>query len=213
MIVTIASTKGGVGKSTLVANLAVGLAELGKSVFLIDGDTQGTLSSWAQIRVNEGLPEIANISASNSTLAKMAVERSKAGEVVLIDTIGAKNKEIEQPLLCADVVLTISAPTPADLWELDRLENVVKRYGNQRGKKLPWYLILNRVHPSTKDLQFVEKYLVESDIYPTGIFENVIRQRTAYSDSLGQGRGATETADTKAGAEVLELTKELLTIL
>jgi septum site-determining protein MinD len=37
-VITVTSGKGGVGKSTLSANLAVGLSELGKKVIAIDFD-------------------------------------------------------------------------------------------------------------------------------------------------------------------------------
>ncbi len=43
----IVSTKGGVGKTTLTANLGALLADVGQRVLLVDADIQPTLSSYA----------------------------------------------------------------------------------------------------------------------------------------------------------------------
>ena len=45
-ILTICSTKGGVGKTTLTANLGGLLASLGQRVLLVDADVQPALSSY-----------------------------------------------------------------------------------------------------------------------------------------------------------------------
>ncbi len=57
IVITICSTKGGVGKSTLTANIGGLLADLNYKVLLIDGDTQGSLSSHFNIieKVEGGL--------------------------------------------------------------------------------------------------------------------------------------------------------------
>ena len=52
MIITITNIKGGVGKTTLAANLGGYLADLGKRVLAVDADIQPTLSSYYPI---EGL--------------------------------------------------------------------------------------------------------------------------------------------------------------
>lgn len=55
--VTITSTKGGVGKTTLTANLGGLLADLGQKVLLVDVDVQPTLSSYYPLerRAAQGL--------------------------------------------------------------------------------------------------------------------------------------------------------------
>jgi len=49
MIVTILSSKGGVGKTTLTANLGGLLADKGERVLVVDADVQPTLSSYYPI--------------------------------------------------------------------------------------------------------------------------------------------------------------------
>ena len=51
-VVVVLSRKGGVGKTTLVSNLASAATCAGSSVALVDTDTQGTLSRWALGRDN-----------------------------------------------------------------------------------------------------------------------------------------------------------------
>jgi chromosome partitioning related protein ParA len=58
--ISIVSTKGGVGKTTLTANLGSILADLGQRVLLIDGDVQPTLSSYYRLaqQAPRGLLEV-----------------------------------------------------------------------------------------------------------------------------------------------------------
>ena len=50
--ITVVSTKGGVGKTTLTANLGGVLADLGQRVLLVDADPQPTLSSYYRLRLS-----------------------------------------------------------------------------------------------------------------------------------------------------------------
>ena len=64
--VTVVSTKGGVGKTALTANLGGILADLGQRVLLVDGDVQATLSSYYRL-TNRAPRELVEILETRDT--------------------------------------------------------------------------------------------------------------------------------------------------
>lgn len=75
--VTITSTKGGVGKTTLTANLGGLLADLGFKVLLVDADAQPTLSSYYPLdtRAERGLSTIITEATTDGVVSRTAIER------------------------------------------------------------------------------------------------------------------------------------------
>ena len=61
MIIAIANSKGGVGKSTLAVHLAAWLHKQGHSVTLADCDTQQSSSEW----IREAVPEVNAVRLDN----------------------------------------------------------------------------------------------------------------------------------------------------
>src|SRR6516225_11649360 len=61
MIIVVANSKGGVGKSTLAVHLAAWLHEQGHSVTLADCDTQHSSSEW----VGEAVPDVKTVRMEN----------------------------------------------------------------------------------------------------------------------------------------------------
>src|SRR5436309_14681771 len=57
MIIVVANSKGGVGKSTLAVHLAAWLHEQGHSVTLADCDMQHSSSEWAK----EAIPDVKSV--------------------------------------------------------------------------------------------------------------------------------------------------------
>ncbi len=75
--ITVTSTKGGVGKTTLSANLGAILADLGQRVLLVDADVQPTLSSYYPLeqRSQHGLSHLITAASTDNIISQTAIER------------------------------------------------------------------------------------------------------------------------------------------
>lgn len=128
MIVTIGSTKGGVGKSTLATNAAIARSIAGKSVWLIDGDRQGSSQLVMHARSNAGhLPLFPcdHLPDGKTLHARLRAEVAAFDDVV-IDSGGRDSSALRAALLVSDVLVIPTAPRALDFWALDDIAPLVE---------------------------------------------------------------------------------------
>lgn len=70
-IISIISTKGGVGKTTRAANLSALLADAGNKFLLIDLDSQPTLTSYLNLADEKSLETYDFLSLNNKNLSEI----------------------------------------------------------------------------------------------------------------------------------------------
>lgn len=111
--IVFASQKGGVGKTTLSAHLAVEATSTGSPSALADTDPQGSMAAWWNSRTAEA-PLF--VKASAKTLPKASRElKFKGIEYLFIDTPPALSEAIRDVCTLADLVLIPVRPSPHDL--------------------------------------------------------------------------------------------------
>lgn len=140
-ILTVASTKGGVGKSTLVLNIATVLLNERKKVIILDADAQGTLMKCVRVRehmkengININTLLIAGV--QGDALLEIANDKKQQGYFVLIDSPGIDNPNMRNAILRSDAVVTACSNSPLDLWEVESLINVLRKLQNIQGRKI-----------------------------------------------------------------------------
>lgn len=218
-ILTAASTKGGVGKTTIAVNAAIELSRQGVSVALLDGDPQGSVSKWNLVREaarleGEKLDSIFVANAQGESLLQLALEKSRQGEWVIIDSAGVDHVSSRNALLRTDYILTLAAPSPLDLWEVDTLIKLARNLGQVQNRRIPTLLLFNKVspNPSVKGVAEAVEFLNEAMIYPDFIFETCVKDRIVYQHSIREGKGVAEFTPINADArqEIAGVCRELL---
>jgi chromosome partitioning protein len=117
MIVVLAQTKGGVGKSTIAVNLAVERSRAGRDVLLIDADEQGTASDFTALRTEQvGAPGYTAVALSGASVRTQVLQmKPKYGDII-IDAGGRDTAGLRAALTIADVAVVPFQPRSFDIW-------------------------------------------------------------------------------------------------
>jgi len=112
-IITVATMKGGSGKSTVASCLAVYWHLRGRRPTLIDADPQRSIMRLAaRERALGGVPVVEDASEDAS---KTARQLASSGALVIIDTPGFRSKTTLDCLAAADFLLVPVKPSPFDV--------------------------------------------------------------------------------------------------
>jgi chromosome partitioning protein len=123
--IVVTSQKGGSGKTTLAAHLAVEAERAGDGpAWLIDTDKQGTLSLWHERRESD-TPQRAEVSFARLSEGLKTLANS-GGAYCFIDTPPTISEQSAAVLGLADLVLIPVRPSPADLWAVSETVALVK---------------------------------------------------------------------------------------
>lgn len=206
-VITVAQQKGGSGKTTVTANLAIGFLRQGKTVALVDIDPQGSLGRWFMTRLETEAGSVDNLEFATSSAWGITYEVRKLSEnhdIVIIDTPPKADSDLRPALRVADLVVVPVSVSHVDLWATEGVLDLARRENKEA------MIVLNRARQNTRlgaeVAQAAEKLMAR-------IAEATLSNRVIYAEALGQGRGAAEGRKTPAQAEVDALTSEVAQVL
>jgi chromosome partitioning protein len=191
-ILTMASQKGGAGKTTLAAHLAVEAERTGAGpVAVVDTDPQGSLVAWWNSREAPtplfAAVEIARLPAHLRTLERHPVN------LVVIDTPPALTPLIQAAIAVADLVVIPARPSPRDL----RAVGVIVELAEAAG--MPFCFVVNGATPRTTIAQDAIRALAQHGrVAPV-----TIHQRIDFAASMVDGRTVGELNPRSRSADEL----------
>lgn len=193
--IVIASQKGGAGKTTLAAHLAVAaeLSGAGPCV-LIDTDPQGSLSAWWNSRE---APAPALASASLSELSSKLAALDGAGfKLAFIDTPPAITSAILEVVKLADLVLIPTRPSPHDLRAVGSTVDLA-----QEARKPFAFAVTQAKANARLTVQAVAALSAHGAVAPA-----IVHDRVDYAVSMIDGRTVCEvSAKSRSAEEVQQL--------
>ncbi len=193
-IVTIASSKGGVGKTTITLNLAEEAARSGARVALIDMDPQGSLGGWFELREEKGR---LSLHRPSPRLANDIPILERAGyEWIFIDTPPALLSLIEQAIEVADLTIIPSRPGSFDLEAISPVVQLAREHGRD------FVFLLTQAEERWSLTAGARDYLAEDG----AVLDVVLTPRQVYPTSAALGKSAFECEPRgPAAAEIKKL--------
>lgn len=186
MIITLASSKGGVGKSTITAAIGGALAHAGARVHIVDLDSNHTVSRW----LGDGRcsPNLSVSAADPQDLTDhlVDIERKFKPDVVLIDIAGTYERALTVAIARAHLTIIPASPSEADIFEGARVARHIRSVFQAFGREPVYRLLLTRVQPLASHAQVHACAEIGRLNLPT--FETVIQQRAAYVEIGLSGR-------------------------
>jgi len=204
-VITVAQQKGGSGKTTVAAHLAVALSRLnGSTIALLDVDPQGSLGEWFEARerrLGERHTGMGFRTASGWGARREAMGLSRDYDFVVVDTPPKSDLEAKPAIEAASLVIVPIQPTPVDVWSSAATLGIVDR------QSAPALVVVNRVPPRSR----VSGEMIEAILnLGADVAEARIGNRVAFAESMGVGSTVMEMAPSNRGAaEVYAAAREI----
>ncbi len=204
MIITIAQQKGGAGKTTLAAQLAVAFLSLNRSVATLDADPQASLSKWAEVRHNQlgENDKLHHFQANGSRTERQIHELDDKFDYVIIDTPPHAETGAKILIRAADLILVPTQPSPLDVWATQATLAIAK------AENVPVIIVANRVPPRSNMADDIVNNL---DQLGSGVAKVRLGSRIAFVESMLNGRGVIESHRLSAATdELTALAREII---
>lgn len=201
-IIAVLGRKGGIGKSTIVGNLAGEFAAMGRSIIVLDADPQHSLAAWASQGEGTLSRSVEKVKLDTAEALEAKVHKvQKSADLILIDTPPGIPEIGYQAALVADLVLLPCGASPLELFAMkEALGQALKARAERRSKKPRIRFVPSRVLMGTNLGRSLSTALEEmgKKVLPS------ISQRIVVAEAVAKGLTVAEYAPNSVAHEEFE---------
>ena len=161
-IITIATLKGGAGKTTIARLILGRLALDGLPVAAVDADFNHTLTDW--VRAASKHPIAIEHELDETRIVPLVESLHEAHDVVVIDTAGAATQATIFAIGCADLVLVPCQTSSADIVEAIKTMNLIKSASLMMKRSVTARVVLTGYQPNTNISTHVEGEIAKANL-------------------------------------------------
>ena len=197
-VIVVASRKGGSGKTSLTAHLAVEATRRGDGpVAAIDADPMAGLTGWFDARkADEPLCVEPTALQSRGLKATLAGLSAAGVQLVIVDTAPSASHDVSEVIAAADLVLIPVIPSPNDLRAIGETLDLIDEAGK------PALFVVNNAAANAKLTNQALTILSQHGTVAAVDGDPVIvRTRTDFRSSMTDGRTVGELKATSKSAE------------
>ena len=204
-VISFSNQKGGSGKTTLSANLAVLWSNSGYKVAVIDADAQNSLTYWLEARKKYYGADDIGITPYNFDVRNLKEEIKQIKRkynFIIIDSPPSITFETIQIIKASDRVFVPVQPSPLDLMATVPFINLVKQE-----KKNP-IIFLNRVMPRVR---LTDAMILRLRYAGAKIARSRISSKVLFAETFSVGRGVIDISVTSdAAKEIINAGNEII---
>jgi chromosome partitioning protein len=203
-IITIATSKGGTGKTTIARLILGRLAMNGLKVAAIDSDFNHTLTDWVSTAAKH--PITVRHELDETKIVPLVSELHENHDVVVIDTAGAASQATIFAIGCADLVLVPVQTSSADIVEAIKTFNLIKSASTMMRRELAARVVLTAFQPGTNIAEHVEREVEKANL---PVMRARLHRLVAFPEMSFTGIAPTRG---EAGAQCTALLNEISTL-
>lgn len=203
MIINIAHTKGGVGKTTIATNLSITL-----NAPIIDLDLQKSSKRFMRLRSLSNLSDLPVFDELTDQLLNEYKGNHK--KHLIIDSGGMDNNIIRQGLEYSDLIITPVSISQVEFFGLQDFDELLNCASSTISRDKT-YVLLNNINTRSKKEITMAKEFIKSD-FNFNMFTSMIGSRKTYKDAYAEGKSVIEkgkktTAASELTALIIEIKK------
>ena len=204
-VISFSNQKGGSGKTTLSANLAVLWSNSGYKVAVIDADAQNSLTYWLEARKKYYGEDDIGITSYNFDVRNLKEEIKQIKRkynFIIIDSPPSITFDTIQIIKASDRVFVPVQPSPLDVMATVPFLNLVKQE-----KKNP-IIFLNRVMPRAR---LTDAMILRLRYAGAKIARSRISSKVLFAETFSVGRGVIDISVTSdAAKEIINAGNEII---